>query len=553
MLGVQVAPRRKPQGLVHQLFTSPPPVLGINSTGAIADMPPTDALDMDNIVSTDLGVAVREGWREYATNISAGAPIRTVVSYEGGPANATVSPLAESQLFAMTDAGIFDIEGGGNMTGDPAMIALSGVAFAGRMSCVQFTTSAGQFLVACSETDGGYLYNGVAWMKMTSVGGPGPGIITGVDPTLFVQVCAYKKRLMFVERGSSRAWFLAVDSVGGAASVFDFGPLLVNGGALLALVNWTQDAGAGTDDRLVVLGSSGDLAIYQGNDPSSAANFANVGTWYIGQPPIGRRCFTTSGGNVFVLTQYGVIPVNQVVQGGLDNILTSDTTYLVQLRKLQDTLNRDFATLLNTIGWELLALPSKAMLHIARPPQSVTDAIQYAYQQHSLAWSRFLDVPGVTFGARLNEVYAGTSDGRVLRVFNGYTDGMRIDGTNAQEIRARLTPAFNYLGDPSTVKQMLMMRCNFLATQAPAYSLVINTDFSLNPIGQSPVAGGVVGSLWDASYWDQAIWSGGRASFSEWRGVEGMGYALSPSIYISAEVNTTLASIEYMFRPGGPL
>lgn len=555
MLTLGRPPLHRPQPLVQAIQTVLPPVRGLNSTGAVASMPETDAIEMDNMLSNDLGVAVREGWYEYATNIGGDASrqVRTVMSYEGAPANATVSPLAQSKLFAAVDSGIFNIEGGGNMAAIPTVMALSGSLNAGRFSFVQFTTDSGQYLIACSETDGGYLFNGTAWMKMTSIGGPGPGIITGVDPTNFVQVCAWKKRLMFTLRASSAVWILPVGAVGGAAVKFDFGPQLLSGGAVLGLTNWTQDDGAGIDDRLVILGSSGDLVVYAGTDPTDATKFNNLGTWYIGQPPVGRRCFTTSGGNVYVLTQYGVIPVNQIVQGGLDNLLTSDTELLSQLRKLNSQLNTDFQTLLNVDGWELLAMPNKALLHIARPSVSVTENIQYAFQQHNLAWSRFLDVPGKTFGRRLNEIYAGTADARVIRVLDGYTDGERLNGTGATEIRARLTPAFSYFGNPGVFKQALMIRLNFVAAATPAYAVLMNVDFEVTSIYGNPISGSTVGSLWDQDFWDQAFWAGGSASFAEWRSIEALGYALSPSIFISSLTRTVLASIEYMTKAGGPL
>lgn len=547
--------RRVPQQLVQAVNTVLPPTRGLNTTGAIAAMPETDALEMDNMLSTDFGVSMREGWYEYATNIGGDSTrqVRTVMSYEGATANATFSPLAESTLFAAVDSGIFNIEGGGNMAAVPASIALSGALNAGRFSHAQFTNDSGQYLFACSETDGAFMYNGTAWMKCTSVGGPGPGIITGVDPATFVQVCVWKKRLMFVERASGRVWILDVGAVGGVALEFDFGPQLRNGGAVLGLANWTQDDGAGIDDRLVILGSSGDLVIYAGTDPTNPDLFQNLGTWYIGQPPVGRRCFTTSGGNVYVLTQFGVVPVNQIVQGGLDNILTSDTELLQQLRKLQDLLNRDFATLLNDDGWELMALPNKALLHIARPSTSVTEHIQYAFQQHAMAWSRFLDVPAQTFSRRLNEVYGGTEDARVLRVLDGYTDGRKLDNTGEMEIRARLTPAFSYFGNPAVRKQALMIRCNFLSTVNPAYAVLMNVDFQVGSVLGNAIAGGAAGSLWDQSYWDQAFWAAGALSFAEWRSIEALGYALAPTIFISAQQRTVLASIEYMMKPGGPL
>lgn len=546
---------RVPQRVVQTVHTMLPPVRGLNTTGAIAGMPETDALQIDNLLSTELGLTVREGWREYATNIGGDdtSSVRTVMPFNGAGPNAMTNPLIDSFLFAATDDGIFDIEGGGDLALQPAEIALSGVPFAGYMQAAQFTTDSGQYLIACSETDGAFLFDGLTWMKMTSAGGPGPGIITGVDPASFVHVCVWKKRLLFTQRGSSVMWFLDVGAIGGVAQSFDFGPQFANGGYLVGLAAWTQDDGAGVDDRLCVIGSSGDLAIYFGTDPADPTQFATMGSWFIGPPPVGRRSFTTTGGNVYILTVYGVVPVNQIVQGGLDNILTANTELLKQLRKIQDRLNSDFATLLHTPGWELLSIPTKALLLVRRPSVSVTEHIQYAFQQHSAAWSTLLDIPAQTFARRLNEVYGGTDNGRVLRVLDANTDGMLIDGTGEFEIRSRLTPAFTYLGTPAIRKLAQMLRLTFLATEEPGFGVLMNVDFAVTTYTAGGVPGGPVGSLWDASLWDQAYWAGGPASFGEWRSVEGLGYALSPTIFISSEAKTVLASIEYMVVPGGPL
>jgi hypothetical protein len=546
---------RAPQLMTQAVQTALPPVRGLNSTGAAASMPETDALEMDNFISQDLGLTVREGWYEYATNIGGDAlsEIRTVMPYNGAPGTSLSNPLADSILFAAIDKGIYNIEGGGNLIALAPAIALSAASGAGFMSYAQFTTDAGQFLVACSETDGAFFYNGAAWMKATSVGGPGPGIITGVDPSTFVQVCVWKKRLLFMTRESGKMWFLSVGAVGGVAQAFDFGPQLINGGAVVGLANWTQDDGAGVDDRLCIIGSGGDLVIYEGTDPGDATKFSAIGTWFIGQPPVGRRSFTTGGGNVYVLTTIGVVPVNQVVQGGLDNLLTSDTALLSQLRKLQSQLNTDFSSLINTTGWEMLTVPTKAMLIIARPSASVSEHIQYAFQQHQLAWSRLLDIPAVTISRRLNEVYGGTADSRVIRYLDGFTDAQKIDGTGAVEVRARLTPAFSYFGNPGVQKMAQMIRCNFLATKAPAYAVRMNVDFSISGVGATGVPSFSVGSLWDSAFWDAGIWAGGVGSFGEWRAVEGMGYSLSPSIFVSSTTRTVLASIEYMNNGGGPL
>jgi hypothetical protein len=543
------------QSQVQQVTMQVPPVRGLNTIDPIALMQPTDALEMDNFISADSGLRLRAGWYDYAKNIGGGTthPVRTVFSFDDASSGSVAPPLAQSELFAATDGGIYLVEGGGDMSAVAKEIAFTGTAYAGRLSVVQFVTGGANFLIACSETDGGFIYDGVVWKKMTSAGAAGPGVITGVDPATFCQVVSWKKRLGFVELNSGRTWWLPVGQVGGAAVTFDFGPMLRHGGALLALISWTQDAGEGVDDYIVALGTAGDVTIYHGDDPTGTGAFENTGTWYIGQPPVGRRCFTTSGGQIYFLTEFGIIPIAQVVQGGLDNVLMAGTDEVKQLRKLQELLRRDFQFSINTVGWELNQFPSEALLHLARPALSVTETIQYAFHLHTLAWSRILDIPGATFYHRFNEVYAGTEDGRVLRVFDGTTDAMDTTGANGREIRARLTPAFSYFDSPAQTKRALMIRLNFQAAQKPAYTVVMSSDLSSPQSVLSPVTYSVGGSLWDADYWDTARWGGGISAWSEWRSVNAIGKAFAPTIFLASEQAVVLASLSYMIQAGGPL
>src|SRR5215471_12637399 len=136
-------PRRLPQRQIQQVISVPPPVNGLNTTGQYAGMPPTDAVDMDNIVATEMGVTVRSGWREYATNIDLGNLVRTVMARVSAPASALAAPLVGSELFAATDHGFYNIEGGGDMTGRAPAMALSGVSYAGYCNWVQYTAGSG--------------------------------------------------------------------------------------------------------------------------------------------------------------------------------------------------------------------------------------------------------------------------------------------------------------------------------------------------------------------------------------------------------------------------
>lgn len=546
-------PMRKSQTRTHTTQTLPAPMGGFDSISPVALMPPTNALEIDNFIATDSGLSIREGWYEYAYNIDAGGAVHTILSYDAKPPNGTANPLASSELFACTNNGIFLIEGGGDFTGQTPAIALSGALGAGRFSSVQFSTGGASYLVACSEIDGAFLYDGTTWTKMVASGTAGPGVITGADPATFVQVMAWKKRLMFVQGATSKMWVLPVDSVGGTVELFDFGALLSHGGVVTALISWTMDAGAGIDDRLVVLGNAGDLLVYEGTDPTNAAAFRCVGSWYLGQMPIGRRNFTSSGGNIYILCQYGLMPVSQIVEGGLDNVLTSQTQMLKQMRLLQQQLARDFLTKINTVGWEVLDLPAKQLMVILRPRVSVTDNTLYAFQMQTMAWSLLRDLPITTVRQRLSEIYGGTEDGRVIRLFDGYSDAKRYDGTNAQHIRAKVTPAFNYLGSPDVLKQALMVRPTFISGETLSYVIKMNTDFDIPVEFVTPIELSSIGCLWDSAYWDNDYWTPATSSSYEWRTVEGLGFSMTPTIYVSARSRTVLAAIEYMFRPGGPL
>lgn len=546
------APMRKPQQKSHVIQTKAAPVGGLDTISPLALMPESNAVEMDNFLSADSGLALREGWHEYATGL--GMAVHTIFSYDSAPPNAMASPLAQSELYASTHGGIFLIEGGGAINAAAPEVTLSGAAGAGHLSTIQFSTNGGQFVIACSETDGGFVYDGNAWVKMTSTGGPGPGIVTVADPTTFVQPCAWKHRLGFVQRGSTVAWFLPIDSVGGAAIKFDFGPVLSNGGALLAMLNWTQDDGTGVDDRLVILGSAGDVAVYQGSDPANASAFSCIGTWFIGQPPVGRRCFTTAGGNVYIITSLGLTPISQIVSGGLDTMLqAADGGMLQKLRMMQEQLARDFSAYINTPGWELLSVPAKNLFLLARPPVTEGVTVQYAFNRHTQAWSRLLDLPGRTFAQRLSEVYAGTDDGRVLRILDGYTDQMKLDGTGAVHIRGRVTPAFTYFGSPDVIKQAVMVRPVFLASAVMSYALRMNVDYYIQPGSVVPVETDPDASRWDSAIWDADKWGASTVGRFQWDSVEGIGYALAPTLFVSAKTRCVLTAIEYMMKPGGPL
>lgn len=542
--------QRFPQ--TQQIETVPAPIGGLNSRDAIAAMPAMDAVSLVNWIPDTYGIRCRKGYREWAINFPANRAVGSIMGYFApttvipGGSFLTDPTSMPGKLFAATDAAIYDIT---NRTNAPASaIALSGATNAGWFSHVMMTNTAGCFLLAVSEADGYFTYDGTTWVKRTMGGAAGQ--ISGVDPANFVHVSMFKRRAWFVERNSTRAWYLPVDQFAGAASQFDFGPMFKHGGHLSYIANWTIDAGEGIDDFLVAVGSNGDVVVYKGTDPASAGAFSLVGTWYVSQIPVGRRAYTQFGGDLILISADGVFPISYVTRGGADFLQASNKEYS---SKIRPTIGEDLRASFTERGWQAIIHPSERLMVISVPNYGSSQNKQYAMNTTLNEWSVLNDIPIYSMGSQAGYTFAGSRNGKVYILFNGFFDNVLYGASTGQGIRGVIVPAFNNFKSPALEKHFLMVRANFLATDAPSVLVGINVDYDTEDPTGTPIYTTPVTSLWDSSLWDSAMWAGGQKVFSEWTGVGGIGWAGAASLVTSCVADTTLTSIDYMFTAGGPI
>jgi hypothetical protein len=132
--------------------------------------------------------------------------------------------------------------------------------------------------------------------------------ITGVDSSTFINVNLFKNRLYFTQKDTLSCWYLDVNSIGGTANPLYFGGIARNGGYLQAMGTWTLDAGQGADDYAVFVTSMGEVIVYNGTDPTTAATWALKGVWQLGQT-FARKCFFKWSGDLLLLTQDGLVPL----------------------------------------------------------------------------------------------------------------------------------------------------------------------------------------------------------------------------------------------------
>ena len=373
------------------------------------------------------------------------------------------------------------------------------------------------------------------------------GLIIGVDPGNLAFVMVFKNRVWFAERDTSNAWILDPASIYGTPSVFPLGSQFRSGGTLVGMWNWTIDGGSGIDDRIVAVSSGGDVAIYAGTDPTVAADFGLVGTWFIGGIPAGRRIASTDGGDLLLLSTIGVLPVSKLVIG---NWVFDRSQYATA--KIANLFNTLMNGAQNLTGWSVRLHPSDNTLLVMVPVAEGSPTVQLAMSVATRGWSQYRDLPIYSSDVLDGQLYFGTTDGRVC-INDGYIDAVSLaQPSTYSPVKWSGITSFQNLGNSR--KKRLTMIIPTLITQGsqPSYAMQARYDFDLSEATAGSLAAGGPNS-WDNAVWDKSVWGGGDQSQQAPSGSFGMGRQVAVAFAGNAIDRTILVSMELYFNQGGLL
>lgn len=516
------APRRTAAAQVSNLFVVPAPVGGLNYRDPISNMAPTDALVLRNFIPKQTGAELRKGWQYHTQALE--DPIVSVFSYNAPDPG-------DNKVFATSAGDIWDV------TANPPTVSQAATGSADDVwNTTQFATTSGMYLLAVSPGAGYWTYDGATWTQQTVTGLPS-------DPT---SVAVWKNRVWFTVKDSASVYYLdTVDAITGTATEFPMGSILRNGGYVRGLVNWTLDAGVGIDDYLVVVGSQGDIGVWQGTDPSDPAKFGLKGVWYVGPVPKYGRFFTNFGGDVMLLSELGLVPMSRLVNGQFSEIQPGPS------QKIQSLLSPVIGEYRDDVQWDLFLVPDSDVL-VIKPPQISGRFLQYAMNVNTGAWCTLSDIPMVAAALLNGDVYFATDDNRVAKAFVGELDQVAVDGTGGEAVEGELQTAFNAFGTPGQLKRFSMVRPVFLARQPPSLKLRLNTQYSFQSVAGSPSFTGEERSEWDDAEWNLARWGSASNTYEIWVGVTGLGYYGALRMRIRGLGGTTLfASFHAMSELGG--
>lgn len=590
--------KRLTRAQVSRTLSVSAPVGGWNARDPLAEMKPADAVMLENFFCTPYDVMLRYGYTNYMTGVSGNinslcsyappsGPIKLFSAaganvYDSSFAGAVGAPIVTGNLSDQWQHANFGTAGGnflimangadlplvyngsawGNLFPAAFVTTVTSITSSGTLATVTMANphnlKTGMQVVVAGFTPAGYngtyaitvtgastftyvLAGALGVTTVTGTATPAANFaITGVDPAKLISAVAFKNRLWFVEQGSARVWYLPTLSIGGAAQQLDFGSLFSAGGYLMAMGDWSLDAGYGMDDYAVFVSSAGQVAVYKGTDPASAATWSLVGIYDVGSP-IGRRCLMKYAGDLTIVCQDGLAPLSKALMSSRVNSQEMLTD------KIQHAISDYITTYRANFGWEVALFPKENML-LLNVPISATASVQAVMNTISGAWSRFSGWNATCFELHGDNLYFGTAGG-ISKAWDTNADAGTNINFNAQQ-------SFNYFGGGGQ-KKVNMVRPIISTDGTPTILFGVNTDFDTSdplgnptfaPVNQAP-------AVWDSALWDgTGVWGGEMKIKRDWQTAFGIGFCIAGHMKgYSKDVRLRWASTDYLVDAGGVL
>lgn len=520
---------KSPRGQTVQVTSYPAPVGGWNARDSLANMAPTDAVELKNWFPEATRCVLRDGQSDYATGIT--GTVETLAVYN--------PPSGSEKMFAIDSNDVWDVTSSGAAT-DSSAVGNPTVTN-GRWQWVNFGDSSNNYLIMVNGVDAPIYWNGTAWVTITGVSSPA---LTGVTLTSLIHVNEYKGRLIFIEKNSMSFWYLPAGSAGGTLKEFDLTPYASEGGYLMWAATWSFDAGDGPDDAIAFMTSEGQIIIYRGTDPSTASEWVLTGVYHVGHP-IGRRSFVNYGGDVVVITQDGAFPLSKALQSAAINSEDALTD------KIQDAFaeaTRDYGT---NFGWDATLYAKESALVFNIPIKEGGRSKQYVMNTITGAWCEFDSWNAECFVEYNKDIYYGSLEagaGVVRKAWSGNSD----DGTN---ITAIGRTAFSYFGNMSQQKRFNFFRPMLRISGSLQFATSMDVDFSKEPITGTSTYTSEESTVWDTAVWDQDGWGGNDDIVRQWSSpVVNVGYCASGAIKFEVKgIKVQWMSSDFVYEKGGIL
>jgi hypothetical protein len=546
---------QRPQQNNLQVTVMPAPTRGVDARAPTGNMPSDVCIYTYNLMPAEYGMLLRSGYREWClgTDMDLGnsTGVHTLIPFTGVLAGGQ-----DDRLFAITNEAIWDVS-----TVDTPINKLT---FASDQPgsghgvfCHYIDQGGDDFMYYADGINGLHIYNGLSAAVNPDTWAPAAGI-TGPSLPTVVFVMVHKQRMWLVEEGKSSAWYLPINAGQGDATEFFFGGKFPHGGRVYAMYNWSIDGGKGIDDLLVVISSSGDVIVYEGDDPAAAETWKIRGTYYIGDMPVGRRVGSEYSGDLYLLSSFGLISMSDLIRG-VDTQNPAEHSLSFRVARPLRTQIRQKKTL---YGWEPIFLPAIGQLMVLIPQADTESWIQYSLTLATEGWGFWRGVPMTCVADWFGVIFFGSDNGTVYAM-DVSRDNVLLTPPpepqlNGNPIDFSLLSSYQNLGSPGLFKRVQMVRPDFYGNAAPAYNIKVLYDYDFqepDAVVQSDEAA-PQGDEWDGGLWDIAVWStqvGQSYGSLQLAGASGIGRSVAIAMRGSSGEELRLITWDIMWQVGGPV
>lgn len=470
------------------------PIEGWNAFHAKDNMPPTAAIILDNIIPGAGRCDTRRG-SDMHIDLGTAAPVETVFSFNG---------LTTKQLIAASNGGIWSINS------DPAAteVAAASTYSNSRWQCANFRKAdENNVLLMCNGTDNAQVYNGTTIRDLIDTD------TVGID---FIGVEVFKGRAYYWKDDDNAFYYAQAGAYEGTLKKFDLGTFVQQGGKITLIATWTQaDAGDGRDDFIVFVFSTGEVIVYQGDDPETGGYWEMVGR-YVTAEPLSIRGYAKYGSDTIIMTKDGYVALSTILQQGR----ISDVTAFSQL--IHSAVTDATATYGDNYGWEC-TLFQRDGLFLFNVPISDDTFQQHVMNTVTKRWCRFTGINVITMCVHQERLYGGSIDGKIMSLLEGTSDA-------GNQIEFTALYAYQQLDNPGTQKHLIAAQVVSTHPKPSLIELSGYADYETPTLAPLTVPASINAAVWDVADWDLADWADDDASgltTKGWQNVSAFGYGVS--------------------------
>ncbi len=453
--------------LTAKTYDIPAPVGGLNTRDSLSVMPPTDALELINIIPQQNGVISRKGYEAASDDYT--ATVETLIPYVQGT----------TEVFVAGADGKLWVDNGTTAT----------VLASGFTNNVWDAVKLGSNMVLVNGADAPRNYNGSTLTTPSFTGDLATYGASNIDG-----IHKHKNRVYMWDTSYNDFFYGGVNSVSGSFSKFQLSAVSDTSGNIIEVRTISQDSGNGPDDYLAFFLHTGEVIVYQGSDPSDAANWALIGK-YKAPPLIGKRCAAEFAGDILMLTKQDLVKLSDVIR------YTGETGgFNIQPSKLAGGISQDYNLYQNNFGFSVMTYPKEGWIVVNIPISANSEYHQYIVNTTTGAATRFTGWNGTTFAVLGDNIYFGAD--KLYKANSGTDD-------NGSDIQILARQAFSNF-QSGNKKKVSNARLYVASDGALDIALAMGFDFAFpNPQGVQSSA--TSGAEWDTATWDTSEWASVQA------------------------------------------